>query len=145
METKRLYRSKTNRVISGICGGLAEYFDIDPTIVRLVFVLLALFSGVGIILYIIGIFVIPEENSVHTSDKLEDDDKKSTKSEYHERKTYRYDKKFGGEQIFGLIILCIGLFYLLNNFIPWLQLGKLWPLILILIGVIFLINPNKRK
>ena len=57
---KRLYRSSDNRVFAGICGGLGEYFDVDPTVVRVVYVLLSLLTAfMGILLYIILLFVIP--------------------------------------------------------------------------------------
>ncbi|RYG74413.1 PspC domain-containing protein [Lentibacillus lipolyticus] len=61
---KRLYRSRSERMISGICGGLAEYFDIDPTIIRLLFAALAFAGGASIYAYIIGLFVIPNEEEV---------------------------------------------------------------------------------
>lgn len=60
MEPKKLYRSKTNRMICGVCGGLGEYLNIDPTIIRLLTVLLA-FTGGGIIAYIVAAIVIPDE------------------------------------------------------------------------------------
>ena len=57
---KRLYRSSDNRVFAGSCGGLGEYFDVDPTVVRVVYVLLSLLTAfMGILLYIILLFVIP--------------------------------------------------------------------------------------
>ena len=57
---KRLYRSSDNRVFAGICGGLGEYFDVDPTVVRVVYVLLSLLTAfMGGLLYIILLFVIP--------------------------------------------------------------------------------------
>ncbi|HOB34250.1 MAG: PspC domain-containing protein [Firmicutes bacterium] len=63
MAAKRLYRSRTNVMISGVCGGLAEYFDIDPTLVRLGYVLLTLFTLFsGVIFYIIAALIIPLEN-----------------------------------------------------------------------------------
>ncbi len=61
MESKRLYRSRTDRQLAGVCGGLAQYFGIDPTIVRVLFVLLALAGGPGLILYIILALIVPEE------------------------------------------------------------------------------------
>lgn len=61
MSTKKLYRSQKNKMISGICGGIGEFFDIDPTIVRLLWVLLTLMGGAGILLYIIGAIIIPYE------------------------------------------------------------------------------------
>ncbi|MAS34635.1 MAG: hypothetical protein CL610_11555 [Anaerolineaceae bacterium] len=58
--TKRLQRSRADRQIAGVCGGLAEYFQIDPTIVRLAFVVATLMGGPGLILYIILALVLPE-------------------------------------------------------------------------------------
>ena len=58
--SKRLYRSTTTRMIAGVCGGLGEYFDIDPTIVRIVFIIGALAGGPGVLLYIILALVVPE-------------------------------------------------------------------------------------
>lgn len=59
--TKRLYRSSTNVKISGVCGGIGEYFDIDPTLVRLLWVLASLFTAVffGILAYVICVCIIP--------------------------------------------------------------------------------------
>jgi phage shock protein C len=61
MESKRLYRSKTNRMIAGVCGGLAEHFNIDPTIVRIIIIALAIAGGPGILIYILLWIVVPEE------------------------------------------------------------------------------------
>ena len=60
-ETRKLYRSRTDRSIAGICGGLAAYFDSDPTLIRLLMLLLILFGGLSIWAYIILWIVIPEE------------------------------------------------------------------------------------
>ena len=60
MEKKRLYRSVTNRKICGVCGGLGEYFDIDPTLVRLVWVIITFMGGAGILAYIIAAIIIPD-------------------------------------------------------------------------------------
>ncbi|MEM2848749.1 MAG: PspC domain-containing protein [Candidatus Bathyarchaeia archaeon] len=58
---KRLYRSRKNRVLAGVCGGLGEYLNIDPVVVRLIWVAISLVWGFGIILYIISALIIPEE------------------------------------------------------------------------------------
>jgi phage shock protein C len=58
---KRLYRSKTNKIIAGVCGGIAEYSNIDPTIVRLLWLLFSLIWGTGLVAYIIAWIIIPEE------------------------------------------------------------------------------------
>ncbi len=61
---KRLVRSSLDKKIAGVCGGLARYFDIDATLVRVVFVLLTLFSGGGLILYIILWLVMPQSEGI---------------------------------------------------------------------------------
>ncbi len=60
MEPKRLYKSHTNKIIAGVCGGLAEYFDVDSVIMRVLFVLLAFFGGSGFILYIACWIIMPK-------------------------------------------------------------------------------------
>lgn len=59
--TKRLYRSRTNRWIAGVCGGLAEYLSVDTTAVRIAFVLLALWQGFGALVYLLIIIMVPDE------------------------------------------------------------------------------------
>ena len=61
-ETKKLYRSETNKVFAGICGGLGEYFSLDPVLIRLFWLLVIIFSGVvpGLVAYFFAIFIIPK-------------------------------------------------------------------------------------
>lgn len=56
---KRLYKSNTERKLDGVCGGIAEYFDIDPTLVRLAWILFTALGGSGLVAYIIAAIVIP--------------------------------------------------------------------------------------
>lgn len=58
-QEKKLYKSRTDKKICGVCGGLAEYLDMDPTIVRLIVAGLALFAGGGVIAYLIAAMIIP--------------------------------------------------------------------------------------
>ena len=58
---KKLYRSRTDKKICGVCGGLAKYLGMDATVVRLILVLITLFVGAGLLAYIIAALVIPEE------------------------------------------------------------------------------------
>ena len=60
-EPDRLYRSRENRVVAGVCGGIGKHFNIDPTIVRILWILFSLAYGAGLLIYIICIFIIPEE------------------------------------------------------------------------------------
>lgn len=61
---KRLYKSTTNKMIDGVCGGIAEYLNLDPTIVRLVWVLLACMGGYGLVAYLIAMLIIPEKPKI---------------------------------------------------------------------------------
>jgi phage shock protein C len=61
---RRLYRSEQNRMVAGVCGGLAAYFDVDPTLVRIAFVLLALLHGLGLLLYLVMALLTPRESAL---------------------------------------------------------------------------------
>ncbi len=61
MEQKRLYKSSTNRVLCGVCGGIGEYFNVDPTIIRLLFVLFVFGVGSGLLAYIVAAIIMPEQ------------------------------------------------------------------------------------
>lgn len=58
---KKLYRSKTDRRIAGVCGGLGNYFDIDPTIIRLAWVVALFFAGGGLFAYLLAMIIVPQE------------------------------------------------------------------------------------
>lgn len=60
MDSKKLTRSRTNKAIAGVCAGLGEYFNIDPIVIRLGFIFLALAGGPGLVIYLIMWLVVPE-------------------------------------------------------------------------------------
>ena len=59
--TRKLYRSKANRKLAGVCGGLAQYFNVDATLVRVLFVVLAVLGGSGLVLYLAMWIIVPNE------------------------------------------------------------------------------------
>ena len=61
MEQKKLFRSIDNRMVCGVCGGIGNYFNVDPTLIRLVWVLASFLGGSGLLVYIIAAIIIPEE------------------------------------------------------------------------------------
>ena len=61
---KKLTKSNTNRVLAGVCGGIAEYFDCDPTIIRLLFIALSIFVGSGLLLYILAAIIMPGADNI---------------------------------------------------------------------------------
>ena len=60
-QTRKLYRSRTDRKLAGVCGGLAQYFNADPTVIRVLFVVLALLGGPGLVIYLVLWIIVPEE------------------------------------------------------------------------------------
>ncbi|QUH24405.1 PspC domain-containing protein [Serpentinicella alkaliphila] len=127
MQKKRIYLSKENSVISGVCGGIGEYFDIDPTVVRLFWILFSIFGGAGIIGYIIAMVIIPE-NPHSTCEEYD--------TSYKSNETYKnYSNK--GNIIVGGALIAIGSVYLLQRVfgLYWLRMSQLWPLVLVFFGL----------
>jgi len=63
-EPRKLYRSRNQRMIAGVCGGLADYFNVDATLVRVLFLLLAVFGGTGLVIYIVMWVIVPDISKV---------------------------------------------------------------------------------
>ena len=144
---KRLTRPKEGRVFLGVCVGIANYFNIDPIIVRLVFVVLTLWGGSGVLIYIICIFLMPEDKSdKKTSAKTKEDIKERVEAVASEVKTAvkKDNFKMRGEQIFGLIVLLLGVAFLSQKFFSWLNFWRFWPLLLIALGLIIFVGGTRK-
>ena len=118
----RLYRSPTDKVVGGVCGGLAAYFKIDPVLVRLAFVVFALAGGASVLLYLVLWIAVPVGNTTATT------------SITH-----------GTEWTAGILI-AVGALWLLANlgafrFINW---AVTWPLLIIVLGVALLYRGTQR-
>jgi phage shock protein C len=59
-EPRKLYRSRRQRMIAGVCGGLAEYFNVDATLIRVLFLVLAVFGGTGLVIYVVMWLIVPD-------------------------------------------------------------------------------------
>lgn len=145
---KKLQRNQQDKMIAGVCSGLAEHFDIDVTWIRIAFVLAVMLGASGILAYIILWIVVPKKpympdfgqygsyNSVNSVPNPPIDliEKKKEKSNFR--------------LIAGLTFIFFGLFFLLNelNLIPdWLDFDDLWPLILIVMGFYILTSGFNRN
>ncbi|MBN1162628.1 PspC domain-containing protein [Patescibacteria group bacterium] len=130
---KRLVKSKKDRVFAGVCSGLAHYLDIDPLVVRIVFVLLAIFGGSGLVIYIILWLFVPGENqeSNATQEEILKDNLDDIQDRVNDftKKFERVDKKY----LPGAIFIFFGLLILLKN-IGILNAGYVVPLILFAFG-----------
>ena len=139
---KKLYRSTDDKVIAGVCGGLGEYFDIDSTIIRIVFILLAVSGGSGIIIYLVMALIVPTKKGSSDIKANAEDLANQTKKVAENFKNSENKKNF-----LGIIVVTIGFLVLLKNLVPvklaWLNSGVFWSLIIIFIGL-FLITKNKK-
>ncbi|MGE5483763.1 MAG: PspC domain-containing protein [Ignavibacteriales bacterium] len=175
---KKLYRSRTDKMIFGVCGGLARYFEVDVALVRLLFVLGLIMGGWGLPAYIVAAIVIPEEPKYGSpapghgtagagqvgSDagrregevpQSEGPAPQDSLEERFEGLVEEIDKPGGrttGPQLFGYILIAIGGYFLVRQFLPpwlwshlwWLRLDKLWPLVFVAIGVAILARRSTK-
>lgn len=121
---RRLYRSNNQRVIAGVCGGLGEYFAIDPVWFRIGFVVLALGGGSGILIYLLMWLVIQPAPNGYTA------------------------PSFGrgavtGAAVIGVVFMSVGTIALVNTAVPW--MGQyIWPIVFVLGGLALLLGGLNR-
>jgi len=131
---KKLYRSSINKVFFGVAGGLGEYFNIDPVILRIGFVILALAWGFSIVIYIILAVILPVNYDEIYEIK---DNSNSNMNDYFERQ----ERKKRDRQMFvGIILITIGIGFFLHNYCEIFNFWNIIPLLLIAIGIIILIK-----
>jgi phage shock protein C len=138
-DVKRLYKSRTDRMIDGVCGGIAKYLNLDPTLVRIAWVLLTLLGGSGILLYIIAMIIMPKEP--YTMAAATGEPPSPDKATMQQAATpSRKDSLF-----WGILLIVVGIVLFLNNvgldfwrFWWWFDGEVVLAVLLILAGVAFL-------
>ena len=137
MSEEKLTRSETDKIIAGVCGGTAEYLGVQPVIVRLLFLVLAFASGIGLILYAILWFIMPLED-IEDSIRMEGDPPLPETSK---------ERQASQIQTIGVVLLMFGGFLLLQQigFFTWINAGIFWPIVLIGAGVYLLIERKKKE
>jgi phage shock protein C len=124
--TRLLRRSRTDRVIAGVCGGVGRYLGVDPVLIRVALVVLAIVGGGGILLYVLGWILIPEE-----------------KEGEHLGETSPPSADMA-RLVFGGALISVGVILLLGLSLP--KIGKyLWPLALIAVGVALIVRASSRR
>jgi phage shock protein PspC (stress-responsive transcriptional regulator) len=145
---RRLYRSHTESVLGGVAGGVAEYLDVDPAIVRVVWALLALITGgIFFILYIVMWIVVPygpDAGEAPAGDPAAADGSASPTWNAQPQRRPR-NRSAGGSWVFGLILVVVGLYFLGKEYLPDLDLDRLWPLGLVLVGVVLLFGALRQR
>jgi len=135
---KKIYRSEREKMIGGVCGGLAEYFNVDVVLIRLFWVLLFFLGGSGVLAYIIAWIIIPSEADAqpYTGDGEPWEGADSTHNSGR------------GSKIVGIILIMVGVFFLAKIYIPqfyWSRLRGLWPVVLIVVGIIVMFQGSKGE
>lgn len=143
-----LYRSETSRIIAGVAGGLGEYFNVDPTIIRVLFVLMAVFGGSGLIIYFVLWLILPSRAS------LSKDPQDTIRSNIEDMKeqTQSFAHNLGKPSLtrdnsrywWAIIIIVIGFLFLMRNYglLGGFEFHKLWPLALIVFGLAIILRKN---
>lgn len=142
-QTRKLYRSDTDRIIFGVCGGLAEYFGVDSMIMRVVFIMLAFLDGIGILAYLILAAVLPTKVGEHiASESMETPEAAPDPLTGMTHKVFRDEDISRRRSLVGLILVIGGLTYLAYTFFPFavFQWRFAAPLMLIVFGFFIILR-----
>jgi len=152
---KRLYKSRKNKTIAGVCGGIAEYFDIDPVLVRLIFILFFFIGGAAILAYIVGMIIMPNPpvEPVEATDTKAPSSKPSTDT-IQKKPAPVPASGSNASLIIGIILVLVGAYFLMGN-LPFLREYYWWfrwhlrdffvPGIFIVLGIILLIHGSRKN
>jgi|Deesub1362A_J573_1020465.scaffolds.fasta_scaffold36301_2 phage shock protein PspC (stress-responsive transcriptional regulator) len=144
----KIYRSRDDKVVFGVCGGLAKYFAVDSTILRLIFVVATLYQGLGILLYIILAVIMPEEKVPEKperperseSGEVEVDDVEGDVEGVVDRSGEMAPKE-ERRRVFALGLIVIGSYFLLKDFISiYISSSQILGIILLLLGAALLLK-----
>ncbi len=155
---ERLYRSRDDRMLFGVAGGMAEWMDLDPAIVRLVWALLILAGGVGLLLYIVAAIVIPEApymlgsspgapGVAGTAGAATGDAAADQQTRWEARRARRAARRDSGRDagmIFGLVLVIAGAWFLIQRYLPALDTSLLIPGVLIVVGIALVLGAMGR-
>jgi phage shock protein C len=154
MNYSRLYRSTTQRVFGGVAGGIAEYFNMDPVIIRVIFVLAAIFGGGGVIIYLVLWIAVPERPFTSSfydtagkpgSNPDPDPGKENPPYSNPEATADLTTRKYTSSLIGGIILIGIGALILAGRVIPNIYFRDLWPFVLVVAGIVLIVNSMNQK
>jgi phage shock protein C len=150
-EQKRLLRSRSERMIAGVCGGLARHFDIDVTLVRLGFIALTFVNGIGLLVYIVLWIVVPDEEHQNLSPdqavrrNLDDIGEQAQRFGQSLGESLRGGGGGRVQAFIGIGLVGLGVLFLLDQ-LGWLSFvscGTLWPLVLVALGVALMLRRRR--
>ena len=146
---KKFYRSTSNRVIAGVCGGLSDYLSVDATLIRLFFLVLTLTSGLGVALYVILAVLTPADNKPRATGRDNWRDLvagcRAAGGCHH---CHRARPQHHGRWLLGLLLCLIGLIALTKNFVPtafgWFNFDLIFWLVITIIGLKLIISSRHK-
>ena len=144
--TKRLRKSKEDSMLFGVAGGLAEYFDVDPTLMRAAWIVFILASaGTALIAYIVLAIIMPRQEPVHSQTVQAASESAEEPAEDASQPTPRNNETGSWKarrNLFGVALVAVGVLFLLSNLglLFWWRWDVLWPLALIAIGAALIIG-----
>jgi phage shock protein C len=146
----RLYRSRRVRVFGGVAGGLAHYFNIDPIIIRILFIAFTILHGFGLLIYIVLWIVVPEEPfelayGVRPEDQVNAEGiPVATNSTVFGDATIPIKKSNSGRMIAGTILIAIGLIFFADRYIPSFEFWDVMPIVILVVGALLIWNSLKK-
>ncbi len=150
---RRLMRNSEGAVLAGVAAGFADYFAVDPTLIRLGFVLLAVFGGSGLVLYVVSWVLMPRagEGTGAAADEASPAERMARDAVARGEKVVEGLRRSSegpsrGRLVAGVILVGVGLVFLLERFWPfrWWWIADLWPAVLILVGLAMILNARRR-
>lgn len=150
--TNRLYRSRKDRLIGGVCGGLGVYFGIDPVIVRLIFVVLTIWGGLGFLGYLILWIIIPPEERMGAiseeviSSNVSEIEQRAQDFAQDARNTFAGKTTVPAERTMwaAVALIVVGAILLIGNIFV-IPVERLWPAALVLLGVYLIYQAANRR
>ena len=146
----RLYRSRSKKVIGGVAGGLGDYLNIDPVLIRVLFVIITLINGLGLLLYIILWIVVQEEpyqNSSYNMGPGSDETKSNAETQSSPQPIQPEKKKDNkGAIVVGVVLIALGFIFLADNWFPTFHFHDILPLAILGVGIWLVVDSlNKRE
>lgn len=143
---KKLQRDESNKVLAGVAAGLAEYFDIDVMWIRLIFLLMVIMGFSGVLVYLILWIVVPAKPYFNTFNTDYRVDEQAPVDITGSMPVNRPKSK--AMPVLGVFFVALGLYFLFEEFgyVPdWFDISKLWPIILIVLGLVFILSPGRTS
>lgn len=142
---KRLYRSRENRIIGGVCGGLADYFNMDPVIIRLICVLLFFAKAIGVLAYIVCMIIIPEAPMEYRNEEFSGDVNHDSTQWYTQNKAKSEKDYERNRTIFGLVLIGLGAFIFARKLFVWFDYVNFGGILLVLVGLYIIFKGRGGK